>query len=372
MSLYVSGTCNMTNGSAAVVGVGTAFVANVAIGDGFIISGDAVYYTVASVTDDTHLALSANYAGATGTGKSYQVSRDWTINLGLAEVQPGDPNWPYLLTQKIIRLIDAVVAPLASPVFTLQISTPKIVTASGNLEITPEGNAHIVLQGSGTGKVGIGKTPIFPLDVAGSARFGSASANGNIFLAKTAGDVVTIQIASDDISYFNGGNVGIGVTPTTRNNSRLQIVDGIGFPATQSASSDPNTLDDYEEGTWTPVLTSSGGGTVNGTGEYVKIGKQVTLWGRIEGFAGATFSAGYWTIASIPFAHNSSANTLLGDCFELYNIVFDNTKKLAAHIGANLTYIDMWEDVSGSARLNFPADITGTSKYIGFTLTYKV
>jgi hypothetical protein len=40
---------------------------------------------------------------------------------------------------------------------------------------------------------------------------------------------------------------------------------GITFPATQSASSDANTLDDYEEGTWTPTI---GGSTVLGTGTY--------------------------------------------------------------------------------------------------------
>ena len=55
---------------------------------------------------------------------------------------------------------------------------------------------------------------------------------------------------------------------------------GITFPATQSASSDVNTLDDYEEGTWTPTFyTSLNGGGTNlgaGSGSYVKIGKIVT------------------------------------------------------------------------------------------------
>lgn len=50
----------------------------------------------------------------------------------------------------------------------------------------------------------------------------------------------------------------------------------IKFPATQNPSTDPNTLDDYEEGSWTPgnshVTLSSPVGT------YVKIGKQVTAW----------------------------------------------------------------------------------------------
>lgn len=148
MSLYTTGTVNMTNNSAAVVGVGTAFVANVTAGDGFLIAGEIVYYTVLSITDNTHLTLSVVYAGATGNGKTYQISRDWTVNLGLAEIQPGDPNWPYLLTQKVIRKIDTDVAPKASPIFTLQISTPKIVTASGNLILLPA--SYIATLGDGT------------------------------------------------------------------------------------------------------------------------------------------------------------------------------------------------------------------------------
>ena len=52
---------------------------------------------------------------------------------------------------------------------------------------------------------------------------------------------------------------------------------GITFPATQSASSDANTLDDYEEGTWTPQLLSDGGSAAgktysNQAGYYTKIG----------------------------------------------------------------------------------------------------
>jgi hypothetical protein len=50
---------------------------------------------------------------------------------------------------------------------------------------------------------------------------------------------------------------------------------GIKFPATQVASADANTLDDYEEGTWTP--NQGPGLTVVGTfassGSYTKIGR---------------------------------------------------------------------------------------------------
>ncbi len=81
----------------------------------------------------------------------------------------------------------------------------------------------------------------------------------------------------------------------------------IKFPATQNASSNVNTLDDYEEGTWTPVL--GGGGGTSGqtylvqTGTYIKIGKlayvdfsiQLSVKGTITGIVqvqGLPFSVG--------------------------------------------------------------------------------
>jgi hypothetical protein len=53
------------------------------------------------------------------------------------------------------------------------------------------------------------------------------------------------------------------------------------FPVTQVSSSDPNVLDDYEEGTWTPILGGSGGQSgqtyaIQG-GQYVKVGRLVTV-----------------------------------------------------------------------------------------------
>lgn len=57
---------------------------------------------------------------------------------------------------------------------------------------------------------------------------------------------------------------------------------GITFPATQSASTDVNTLDDYEEGTFTPVVSYSGstsGVTYSGerAGYYTKIGNIINV-----------------------------------------------------------------------------------------------
>jgi hypothetical protein len=67
--------------------------------------------------------------------------------------------------------------------------------------------------------------------------------------------------------------------------STLNLSGGqIAFPATQNASGDANTLDDYEEGTWTPVATSSTGSITSyaSAGRYTKIGRTVFVQGRIS------------------------------------------------------------------------------------------
>ena len=59
----------------------------------------------------------------------------------------------------------------------------------------------------------------------------------------------------------------------------------IKFPATQAASSNANTLDDYEEGAWNPTIAFGGGSTgityTANAGIYTKIGNFVFFTGRI-------------------------------------------------------------------------------------------
>lgn len=78
------------------------------------------------------------------------------------------------------------------------------------------------------------------------------------------------------------------------------------FPATQNASSNPNTLDDYEEGTWTPII-KFGGNAVGQTyntgitnGQYVKIGRFVFVTCYIV-FTETGSSTGDAAITGLPF-----------------------------------------------------------------------
>jgi hypothetical protein len=78
---------------------------------------------------------------------------------------------------------------------------------------------------------------------------------------------------------------------------------GITFPATQSASSNANTLDDYEEGTWTPQLRFGGasvGMTGTFSGRYTKVGNVVTIVVYVA-VTNKGSSTGGATLANLPF-----------------------------------------------------------------------
>ena len=90
MAQYKTGTVSVTNGSATVTGSGTLWSGEIAAGDLFTIVGDNAWYEVASIGSNTSITLSANYAGTTGSGKSYAISRDFTTRLALPYPQKGD------------------------------------------------------------------------------------------------------------------------------------------------------------------------------------------------------------------------------------------------------------------------------------------
>jgi hypothetical protein len=82
---------------------------------------------------------------------------------------------------------------------------------------------------------------------------------------------------------------------------------GITFPATVSLSTDPNTLDDYEEGTWTPTLTNvTIGNGIFDNARYVKIGQQVFVTFNFFFGSTTTVATGNVEISGLPFASNGN------------------------------------------------------------------
>jgi hypothetical protein len=191
--------------------------------------------------------------------------------------------------------------------------------SSGNLLVgatTPYTAAFtgISVQGltSGTGNLSLG------LNKAGTPQILSGDVLGNIYFYGVDNDVTAgnnnigariASIATTDwttdgttsnaalVFYTHGttsgappeamrldssGNLLVGVATANANGGVLQLKSGITFPATAVAATDANTLDDYEEGTWTPVDGSGASLSFTGvSGSYTKVGRCVTAFAEV-------------------------------------------------------------------------------------------
>ena len=83
---------------------------------------------------------------------------------------------------------------------------------------------------------------------------------------------------------------------------------GVTFPATQSASSNANTLDDYEEGTFDVAITPASGSVVmsNVRLQYTKVGRQVTITGECN-ITSVSTPSGAVTIGNLPFVNSGNS-----------------------------------------------------------------
>jgi len=100
--------------------------------------------------------------------------------------------------------------------------------------------------------------------------------------------------------------------------SAAHVSSGIGFPAAQNNSADANTLDDYEEGTFTPTLnaaTTDFGAVAYAavrSGLYTKIGRAVEFEITMKTTAVTTTgAAGQVSIGGLPFAAAGTSNQFI-------------------------------------------------------------
>lgn len=141
---------------------------------------------------------------------------------------------------------------------------------------------------------------------------------------------------------------------------------GISFPATASASSDANTLDDYEEGSFTPTISSTAGSVTLSTavGTYTKVGRQVTINANVV--VSASTASSNVALASLPFASASnSAGSIYGYLF-------------SADVGTPMVYINSGETeaviqhTNGSGSVSTIGPELQATTVIYFSLTYFV
>ncbi len=135
---------------------------------------------------------------------------------------------------------------------------------------------------------------------------------------------------------------------------------GITFPSSQSASSDPNTLDDYEEGTWTPIVTLDGNNTnlagsySNREAYYTKIGNVVHYTLDLTASGVSTSSSSFISVSGLPFTAKNAS---------IYIVASMRDSGLLPSIGSGFIY-KPWVQ-SNSTYIYFQFDSLTTAAYAG-------
>ena len=132
----------------------------------------------------------------------------------------------------------------------------------------------------------------------GRVRLSEDTDNGTNYIELTA----PASVASDKTITFPDATGTVVISGTTPS------LNGITFPATQVASADANTLDDYEEGTWTPVTRNSLEGVTGNAATYTKVGRLVTAYCDII-FPATPASQGNGGIGGLPFTVGSGGGS---------------------------------------------------------------
>lgn len=127
--------------------------------------------------------------------------------------------------------------------------------------------------------------------------------SGRAEIGLVGDDDLTVKVSPD-------GSAWVEALRVDRTSGRLSCVGQIRFPAAANPSTDPNTLDDYEEGTFTPTLTAattapSGVTYTIQDGRYTKVGRLVLIEGRVAVSSLGSGGSGIAGIGSLPFAVGS-------------------------------------------------------------------
>jgi len=239
--------------------------------------------------NDALVALGSTNSGATAPATTYanQLWYDTANNILKIRNEDNDA-WISIVT--LDQSGDVVSAITAATV------NAGALNATGNLLVgttTNAGNERAIFAYADASNNGLGIRE-------------TTDASGTAFLIFRASNSGTCGVVSRI-----GTNNAVAYNTTSSSTTGASLVSsGITFPATQVASSDANTLDDYEEGTWTPTfsLGSGSGSFVTEIATYTKIGRIVTLSIRIV--SSSVSSAANLAIGGLPFSFaNSNADS---------------------------------------------------------------
>lgn len=195
-------------------------------------------------------------------------------------------------------------------------------------------------------------------NASGTGAFTIAAPNSNTDRTLTLPDATGTVVTAD-----GSGNIATtSITPSS----------GIYLGGSGSA----NLLDDYEEGTWTPVAQGGTNPTVTYSdryGYYTKIGRLVNIYGRLQ-IGTISGGSGYFFVGGLPFAVNSSAGRYATGSMG-YSAGWATITPLVLIAPHNTSRFEMYGSTGTSARDSMSAIISISNAQAGsdiiFALSYE-
>jgi hypothetical protein len=249
-------------------------------------------------------------------------------------------------------------------------------TASGN----PSSNERMRITSAGN--VGIGTTsPLTELVTVGTTMATSQAYVGSVSDTSYSGGIINLSNSSRSIGITsdpNSAGASSILTFSVDGTEQLRIDENglitlaagqIKFPATQNASSNANTLDDYEEGTW--AVTVAGATTAGSNsyslqlGKYTKIGRTVRASFDVQLSALDGAMNGIVEV-SLPFTSNAASGLEAGG-IGFFSTLAGSVVFAAGYVNPSTSKFTLTKIATGAVSTTqmTHADFTATTRLVG-------
>jgi hypothetical protein len=322
--------------SITVIHLGFSTVSRTAVPDGSITTAKIADNAITSAKIAFDVIVAEDIAA-----KSNTVSELQNGAVTPAKVSTGGPSWDTsgnlgIGTASPGTKLDVVGGTIRSsisggtPIFYLNNGTTQHSIRNTSDALTFFNDAEERMRITVAGNVGIGITnPAYQLQLSGGTTVtsrvqlnrGSDDTNQNLrvgwnSIKTTRLNVPVAGTNLTNLDFIQVGSDGEKTCFSMATNGSLEVNYGIKFPASQSASSDANTLDDYEEGTFTASAIPSVSGSITFDGDntcfYTKVGRIVTVSGRLD--VQSVSSPNGELRVTLPFTVSNSGQTASSSC----------------------------------------------------------